>query len=95
MMEQFYRVPLRQLVEEFNLKVIYQAPDYEQIQITAVDINRAGMQLTGFFEYFEPMRLQDVYKRQPIYFITSQSASPTVPLKGSLLRCSATPKASP
>lgn len=48
MMEQFYRVPLRQLVEEFNLKVIYQAPDYEQIQITAVDINRAGMQLTGF-----------------------------------------------
>ena len=42
MMEQFYRVPLRQLVEEFNLKVIYQAPDYDQIQITAVDINRAA-----------------------------------------------------
>ena len=60
MMEQFYRVPLRQLVEEFNLKVIYQAPDYDQIQITAVDINRAGMQLTGFFEYFEPMRLQAI-----------------------------------
>ena len=80
MMEQFYRVPLRQLVEEFNLKVIYQAPDYDQIQITAVDINRAGMQLTGFFEYFEPMRLQaigfvekDVYKRQIQYGFAIES----------------------
>ena len=44
MMEQFYRVPLRQLVEEFNLKVIYQAPDYDQ----------AGMQLTGFSSILSP-----------------------------------------
>lgn len=60
MTEQFYRVPLHQLVEEFNMTVLYQAPDYDKIQITAVDINRAGMQLTGFFEYFEPMRLQAI-----------------------------------
>ena len=58
MMEQTYCVPLHKLAEEFDLTPIYQAPDYNCIQIMAVDLNRAGLQLSGFFEYFEPMRIQ-------------------------------------
>ncbi|MDD3165556.1 MAG: hypothetical protein PHS97_06840 [Oscillospiraceae bacterium] len=57
-MEQSYSVPLQKLVQQFHMKPIYQAPDYEKIQITVVDVNRPALQLAGFFEHFEPMRLQ-------------------------------------
>ena len=53
-----YSVALTQLVKEFNLRPIHKATDYEQINITVDDITRPGLQLAGYFDHFEPMRLQ-------------------------------------
>ncbi len=53
-----YSVPLKQLVEEFRLEVAYAATDYEQIRITVEDVARPGLQLAGYFDHFEPVRLQ-------------------------------------
>jgi HPr kinase/phosphorylase len=53
-----YNVKLTQLVKEFHLEVIYAASDYESIRLTVADVARPGMQLAGYFEHFEPMRLQ-------------------------------------
>lgn len=53
-----YSVPLTTLVKEFDLEVAYQASDYESIQLTVADVARPGLQLTGYFDHFEPMRLQ-------------------------------------
>jgi HPr kinase/phosphorylase len=53
-----YSVPLTQIAEEFHLTPIYTSTDYESIRITTEDVNRPGMQITGFFEHFEPCRLQ-------------------------------------
>ena len=53
-----YSVPLTTLVREFKLDVIYAASDYEAIQVTVADVARPGLQLTGYFDHFEPMRLQ-------------------------------------
>ena len=53
-----YSVALTQLVKEFNLRPIHKATDYEQINITVDDISRPGLQLAGYFDHFEPMRLQ-------------------------------------
>ena len=53
-----YSVPLSQLVKEFNLRPIHKATDFENVNITVADISRPGLELTGFFEHFEPMRLQ-------------------------------------
>jgi len=53
-----YSVPLTTLVREFKLDVIYAATDYESIQVTVADVARPGLQLTGYFDHFEPMRLQ-------------------------------------
>ena len=53
-----YSVPLKQLVEEFHLEVAYAATDYESIRLTVEDVARPGMQLAGYFDHFEPMRLQ-------------------------------------
>ena len=53
-----YSVPLTTLVKEFELEVAYQASDYESIQLTVADVARPGLQLAGYFDHFEPMRLQ-------------------------------------
>ena len=53
-----YSVPLKQLAEEFHLEVAYAATDYELIRITVEDVARPGLQLAGYFDHFEPMRLQ-------------------------------------
>ncbi len=53
-----YSVPLTTLVNEFNLEVIYASSDFESIQITVEDVGRPGLQLAGYFDHFEPMRLQ-------------------------------------
>ena len=53
-----YSVPLTTLVKEFDLEVAYKASDYESIQLTVADVARPGLQLAGYFDHFEPMRLQ-------------------------------------
>ena len=53
-----YSVPLKTLVEKFNLEVAYTATDFESIRITVEDVARPGLQLAGFFDHYEPMRLQ-------------------------------------
>ena len=53
-----YSVPLKQLVEEFRLEVTYAASDYDVIRLTVEDVARPGLQLAGYFDHFEPMRLQ-------------------------------------
>ena len=53
-----YSVPLTRLVEEFPLTVAYAATDYEAIRLTVEDVARPGLQLAGYFDHFEPMRLQ-------------------------------------
>ena len=53
-----YSVPLTQLVKEFHLEVAYASTDYSSIRITVEDVARPGLQLAGFFDHYEPMRLQ-------------------------------------
>ena len=53
-----YSVPLTTLVKEFELEVAYESSDYASIQLTVADVARPGLQLAGYFDHFEPMRLQ-------------------------------------
>lgn len=53
-----YSVSLKTLVEEFDLEVVYASSDYEKIRLTVADVARPGLQLAGYFDHFEPMRLQ-------------------------------------
>ena len=53
-----YSVPLKTLVEEFQLEIAYASSDYASIRITVEDVSRPGLQLAGFFDHYEPMRLQ-------------------------------------
>jgi len=53
-----YTVPLTKLVEEFKLELLTSAVDIEKLVISQVNINRPALQLAGFFDYFDPARIQ-------------------------------------
>ena len=53
-----YSVPLTTLVKEFDLQVAFASTDYESVRLTVEDVSRPGLQLAGYFDHFEPMRLQ-------------------------------------
>ena len=53
-----YSIPLTQLVKEFQFDVVFPSTDYEAVRLTVEDVSRPGLQLAGYFDHFEPMRLQ-------------------------------------
>ena len=68
-----YSVPLTRLAKEFNLRPLYTSTDYKGINITVDDINRPGLQLVGYFDHFEPMRLQVIGTVETTYLNTLTS----------------------
>ena len=57
-MTEHHCVLLTQVVKDFNLRVAFAATDYEKVRLTVADVARPGLQLAGYFDHFEPMRLQ-------------------------------------
>ncbi len=51
-------VKLSAIVEEYNLKPVVTPDGCGEIEITVADVNRPSLQLAGFYEYFDPSRLQ-------------------------------------
>ena len=57
-MEHPYSVKLSKLVEDYHLEVLRKGSGYEECLIRTNDINRPGLQLIGFFDYFDNKRIQ-------------------------------------
>ncbi len=53
-----YNVTLPAIEKEFHMEVIYASTDYRSIRITVEDVARPGLSLAGYFDHFEPRRLQ-------------------------------------
>ena len=53
-----YKIPLTKIIEEFELEKIYETTDIESVMVTRTDVNRPGLQMTGFFDYFDSNRIQ-------------------------------------
>ena len=57
-MQESYSVKLKQLVERMKLEIVYTTEDYEDVSINTSDIYRPGLQLAGFYDFFDPARIQ-------------------------------------
>lgn len=60
-----YSIPLGKLIDEFAFEEIY-VPD-RNVPITNPEVNRPGLALAGFFELFEPSRIQIIGKAEYRY----------------------------
>lgn len=57
-MKEVYKIPLSRIAEEFHFEVLARPENYEEIQIISPEVNRPGLALAGFYEVFEPERIQ-------------------------------------
>ncbi len=68
-----YSVSLAKIINEFSLETLYLPADPNDIMIFSADINRPGLQLAGFFEYFDNKRIQIIGKSEYEYLINRGS----------------------
>lgn len=63
-MSKQYAVSLSQIIEEHSLEVLYLPEQGELRDVVSSDINRPGLALAGFFEYFDSERIQVLGKSE-------------------------------
>ena len=66
-MDSQYSVSLDRIIQSFNLEILRAGTGYEERAIRTEDINRPGLQLIGFFDYFDPTRIQVIGKVETTY----------------------------
>ena len=64
---QNFSVKLTEIIREFGLEVIYEPDNMDQIEVTTSDVNRPALQLIGYFNYFDPSRLQILGETEDSY----------------------------
>ena len=62
-----YSVKLKTIVEEHHLQILHASRDYDSVKLSTADVNRPAMQLTGFYNYFDPSRLQIIGRVETTY----------------------------
>ncbi len=62
-----YSVTLARIIKEFSLESLYLPTPAEEWMISSVEINRPGMQLAGYFEFFDKDRIQVIGKSEASY----------------------------
>lgn len=62
-------ITISDLVEDLDLEVIHW-PEKEEINVSVIEVNRPGLQLSGFYEYFAFSRVQIIGKVEWTYFDT-------------------------
>ena len=53
-----FSVPLSEIVDRLGLDKVYVSENYEDTRISSMEINRPGLELTGYFEFFDNKRIQ-------------------------------------
>lgn len=62
-----YSVKLSTIVKEHGLESLHTSKDYETRLLTEADVNRPALQLAGFYNYFDPNRLQILGRVESTY----------------------------
>ena len=57
-MAEKYSVSLERIINEFDLETVYLPQDAKNIKISSMEVNRPGLLLSGYLEYFDCNRIQ-------------------------------------
>ena len=53
-----FSVSLSKLIEKVSMEVVYMPQDQDKIQIEITEVNRPGLFLAGYYDFFDRLRLQ-------------------------------------
>ncbi len=62
-----YSVELTRIIKEFSLEALYVPENLEEIKIVIPEINRPGLQMAGYYEFFDGDRVQIFGKSEQGY----------------------------
>ncbi len=62
-----YTMKLKEVAEAHELAPVFLSSDYEEKEIANYNITRPALQLTGFYDYFDPNRIQIMGKAENAY----------------------------
>ena len=88
MTEKVRRTPakLQKLVKDMDLEILVRGSDFDTREVTVSDVNRPALQLVGFYQYFEPKRLQ-IFGKSEVTFLKTMSIQDRRRVLDDLLRC--------
>ena len=66
-MEEIYRIPLSKVIDKFALETMYLPDLPENIEVTCARVNRPGLQMVGFYDHYEPARIQIIGKVENLF----------------------------
>ena len=64
MAKQTYSVPLSAIIQETSVEVVYTPCDPAERMVTASDVNRPGLALSGYLDFFDSDRIQVMGKNE-------------------------------
>ncbi len=62
-----YSVSLSKIIKDFSLECVWSCENLDEILITSPEINRPGLQLAGYYEFFDEHRIQIIGKSEDSY----------------------------
>lgn len=65
-----FSIPLSSIINEFHLERAFESTDMDTIEVVSSEVNRPGMQIIGFFDYFDKNRIQILGKVEITYLRT-------------------------
>ena len=66
-MDKKYSIPLSKLINEFNLSPVYLPEAAEKIVVKSPELSRPGLLLAGFYDQFDPDRIQVIGRAEHAY----------------------------
>ena len=66
-MKEAYKIPLATLTRDFHFEVLVRPENFDGIQVITPEVNRPGLALAGFYDIFEPDRIQLIGKAETRY----------------------------
>ncbi len=62
-----FKISLNKIIEQFKLEMVYESGTIDKVYISSSDLNRPGLQMVGFFDYFDSSRIQVLGKVECTY----------------------------
>ena len=66
-MKSDFSVSLAKIINEFSLETVYLPKNADDILISSAEVNRPGLQLAGYYEFFDSQRVQVIGKSEESY----------------------------
>jgi len=66
-------VSVKEVIEKLRLDIVYGEPELLEKEINTADITRPGLEMTGYFDYYTPERIQLVGMKEWSYLIKMTS----------------------